>query len=338
MPSTRNAGRPGAARCSPSILDVEDLAVTFRSEAGDVSAVRGISLSGAGGRSAGHCRRVGIGQVGFVAGGHGSAAGECARDGIGSLSRARPGGAERSRAVGDSGPPHLDDFSGPAVGADAGLHRRRPDRRGSSGAQRRDAAGGACAGRRAADARWHSERRAAGVGVSARVFGRHAPARDDCDGDGQPARRDHRRRTDDRARRHDPGADSRRAQDGQRGDRRGDRAHHARSRCRRRIRRPCRRDVRRAHRRNRRCGRRVLPAADAVHTGTAGIDSAARRRTQAAPHADRWQPPLARAPALGMPVLAAVPAAHREVSAAGARAAADPGTRSLASRGVPPQR
>ena len=225
---------------------------------------------------------------------------------------------------------HLDDFPGPAVGAHARLHRRRSDRRGGSGSQRRDAAGGACAGRRIADARGNPERRAAGVGVSARVFGWHAPARDDCDGDGQPARRDHRRRTDDRARRDDPGADSRRAQDGQRGDRRGDCAHHARPGCRRRIRRPCRRDVRGPHRRNWRCGRCVLSAADAVHAGIAGIDSAARRRTQAAAHANRWKPALARAPAVRMPILAAMPAANREVSGAGARAAADPGTRSLA--------
>ena len=55
-------------------------------------------------------------------------------------------------------------------------------------------------------------------------------------------------------------------------------------------------------------------------------------------HADRWKPAIARAPAVWMPVLAAMPAAHREMSGAGARAAADSGTRSLAPRGVSPQR
>ena len=116
-------------------------------------------------------------------------------------------------------------------------------------------------------------------------------------------------------------------QDGQRGDRRGDRPDHARPRCRRRIRRPRRRDVRRDARRDRRCRRRVLPAADAVHAGPARFDSAARRRTQAAAHADRRQPAVARPSAAGMSVLAAVSAAHREVRRGRAGAAADSGTR-----------
>ena len=117
----------------PSVLDVEDLAVTFRSEAGDVSAVRGISLSGTRRRGAGHRRRVGVGQVRVVAGRHGPAAGERAGHGLGSLSRARPDRTERSGAVRYPGPAHLDDLPGPAVGAHAGLHRRRSDRRGDPG-------------------------------------------------------------------------------------------------------------------------------------------------------------------------------------------------------------
>ena len=98
-----------------------------------------------------------------------------------------------------------------------------------------------------------------------------------------------------------------------------DRPDHARPGRRRRIRRPRRRDVRGPHRRNRRRGRCVLPAADAVHAGTARLDSAARRRTQAAAHADRRQPAVARASAVRLPVLAAVPAAHREVSSRSSR-------------------
>ena len=53
-------------------------------------------------------------------------------------------------------------------------------------------------------------------GVSARVLRRHAAARDDRDGDRQRSGADHRRRADDRARRHHPGADPRRAADGPR--------------------------------------------------------------------------------------------------------------------------
>ncbi len=57
-----------------------------------------------------------------------------------------------------------------------------------------------------------AERRVAPV--SARVLGRHAPARDDRDGDGEQPERPHRRRADDRARRDDPGADRRGDQGG----------------------------------------------------------------------------------------------------------------------------
>ena len=52
-------------------------------------------------------------------------------------------------------------------------------------------------------------RRAARRSVPARVLGRNAPARDDRDGDGEQPERPHRRRADDRARRHHPGADRR---------------------------------------------------------------------------------------------------------------------------------
>ncbi len=55
---------------------------------------------------------------------------------------------------------------------------------------------------------------AARDGVPARVLRRHAPARDDRDGDRERSGPDHRRRADDRARRDDPGADPRGAADG----------------------------------------------------------------------------------------------------------------------------
>ena len=70
-------------------------------------------------------------------------------------------------------------------------------RAGRAGARGRDAGPGPDSGRRAPRAR-----------LSARILGRHAPARDDRDGPVvQPETAD-RRRTDHRARCHDPGADS----------------------------------------------------------------------------------------------------------------------------------
>ena len=106
----------------------------------------------------------------------------------------------------------------------------------------------------------------------------------------------------------------------------------------RRVRRPRRCDVRRPHRRNRRRGRCVLPAADAVHAGTARLDSAARRRTSAAAHANRGEPAVAGAPSIRLPLLAALSAANREVSRGRAGTVADPRARCVAPCRMPPQR
>ena len=62
---------------------------------------------------------------------------------------------------------------------------------------------------RAARRRSHSRRRIAGEGLSASAVGRDAAARADRDGARLPPIARDRRRTDDRARRDDPGADSR---------------------------------------------------------------------------------------------------------------------------------
>ncbi len=71
--------------------------------------------------------------------------------------------------------------------------------------------GPAGAGHRAARDRRHPEPDDAGRAVPARVLGRHAAAGDDRDVDRERPRPAHRRRADDRARRHDPGAGARRA-------------------------------------------------------------------------------------------------------------------------------
>ncbi len=117
---------------------------------------------------------------------------------------------------------------------------------------------------RDAAARQHARARAARHAVSAPALRRHAPARDDRDGARvRPAAAD-RRRADDRARRHDTGADPRSHARAQGQDRRRDRADHARPRRRRRDGAARRRHVRRAarsrKRRSRSCSRsRAIP-------------------------------------------------------------------------------
>ena len=100
--------------------------------------------------------------------------------------------------------------------------------------------------RRADGARRHPARGRAAALLPARVLGRHAPARDDRDGAVVLAEAADRRRADDRARRHDPGADPRRAAATAIRDGRGNHPRHPRPRRGRRHRRPGRRHVRRA--------------------------------------------------------------------------------------------
>ena len=146
-----------------------------------------------------------------------------------------------------------DDLPGPDDVAEPGVHDRRPDLRGDAHAQPgHEGRRGSGADDRAPRARRRALRRAARRPVSARVLGRHAPARDDRDGDGEQPERPHRRRADDRARRDDPGADRRGHQGRAGANARGDHPHHARPRAHRRARRPRRRHVRGPGRRARR--------------------------------------------------------------------------------------
>ena len=82
----------------------------------------------------------------------------------------------------------------------------------------------------------------------------------------------HRRRADDRARRHDPGADPRPAQGARAGDRHGARHDHPRPRRRRRPVRRGQRPVRRPHRRARRAPRAVRRPPPPVHQRPARVD------------------------------------------------------------------
>ena len=99
----------------------------------------------------------------------------------------------------------------------------------------------------------HPRCQATGQGVPAPAVGRHAPARDDRDGPLDQSGPAHRRRADDRARRHHPGADPRAHEGDADPERDGHHADHPRPRRRgrdgpRRRRHVCRQD-RRAGRR-----------------------------------------------------------------------------------------
>ena len=123
--------------------------------------------------------------------------------------RPGPGDSCREREMrGAARQPHRHDLPGPDDDAEPGAAHRHADDRGGPRAH---------AGRRAprrARARatrsaWSASRRPDErlARLSAPVLRRHAPARGDRHRAAAPARPDHRRRADHRARRHDPGAD-----------------------------------------------------------------------------------------------------------------------------------
>ena len=158
---------------------------------------------------------------------------------------------------------------------------------------------------RAARAGRHHRPRAAALGLPAPALRRHEPARDDRHGDRLPAEAADRRRADDGARRHHPGADPRPAAAPAAGDRHGPRAHHPRhgrgGRDGRARRRPVCRPAGRAGGDVRACSptrttptrRRCWPPCPSAPTGA-----------RAAVHPRRRARPVR--PAGGLPVLAAL--------------------------------
>ena len=118
-------------------------------------------------------------------------------------------GARRPRDAQDPRQPDLDDLPGADDLAQPGVHRRRPGRRGGPPAPGQVEGRGARGRDRDVPARRHPVARGARRRVPAPAVGRHAAARDDRDGARVQARSADRRRADDRARRHDPGADPR---------------------------------------------------------------------------------------------------------------------------------
>ena len=293
------------------------------------------------GRHARRRRRVGLRQVGDRA--LGDAPDRPARPDRGGLAHPlrgpRPRHARGERAREDPRQRHLDDLPGADDLAEPGVHRGRPDRRGSAAAPEGRPEGGHGPGGRDDAARRHSLAGAARPGLSPPAVRRHAPAGDDRDGaELQPEAAD-RRRADDGARRDRAGADPRADEGAARAARDGDPADHARPRRRGGDGRRGGGDVRRPDRRAR-PGRRDLrqPAAP-VHRGAARLDPAARDAVLATAEGDPRRRPEPARVAGSLPLRAALRLRLRQVHggrpAAPARAAAGVGV--LAVRARPPR-
>ena len=236
-----------------ALLEVTDLNVTF--ETGDVRvpAVRGTTY------------QIDAGEVVAIVGESGSGKSTAAMAVIGLLPEyANVSGSVRlhgEELLGRSDQamsrhPRQDDrhrVSGPDVGADPRLHRRRPDRRSHPGAQQRhQPRGRPQARRRAAGAGRHRAAATPGEGLPARAVRRRAPAGGHRDRDRQRSRPVDLRRADHRAGRHRAGANPRRAAHRARRHRRRRADHHPRPGCGLGVRRPGDGHVRRTRGRGRR--------------------------------------------------------------------------------------
>ena len=206
-------------------------------------------------------------------------------------------GASEDAAAEDPRRRDRDGLPGRDGGAEPGPARRQADRRADPGPRGDLRRRRPRSLHRAARARRDPARPRARRQLPARVLRRHAPARDDRARALLRPADPHRRRADDRARRHDPGADPPALPRAARADERRARPRDARPRRRRRHRRPRRRDVRRADRRAGDARRDLLRPPPPLHVGAAGIDRADGPAAAQAPADDRRAAALALQPA-----------------------------------------
>ena len=117
--------------------------------------------------------------------------------------------AQRRSDSAHSRQPDRHDLSGPDDLAESGADDQPADQRSAAASHGNEEGSGQGAIHRAVADGWYSECGRTHRSVSAPVFRRYAPARDDRDGALLQSAADHCRRTDDRARRDDSGPDSR---------------------------------------------------------------------------------------------------------------------------------
>ncbi len=205
--STRGCGMPEAP-----LLEVENLTVTFRTEAGPVRAVDRVSftIGGAGDRQ--HRRRVRLGQDrdGDERSGP-PGRGQRRGRGLDPLSRPRAGGPAAARPAGAPWRCDRHDLPGSDDGTHAGLHDRLADRGAAAGASAALGSGRQGSRGRAGARGGHRRPQGRGRPLPAPALGRHAAAGGDRHGPvlqpGAPAGR----RAHDGPGRHRPGADPRAA-------------------------------------------------------------------------------------------------------------------------------
>ena len=148
--------------------------------------------------------------------------------------------------------------------------------------------GGRAARARAAGDGRHRRSRPAPQAVSAPAFGRHAPAGDDRHRARLQSQADHRRRADDGARRHHPGADPRADEVADAPAQRRADHHHPQSRRGRPLRQPRERHVCRPDRRGRQRRGHLSQSPASLHDGAAALGAAARSAAARAPRSGRW--------------------------------------------------
>ena len=190
------------------LLTVKELSIAFSAGGRTTLAVDRISFSIKKGETLALVGEFGIGQVRDRAVDHEAVALSGREPSVRPGDVQGPGSAQpvREEHSRDSRRRHHHHLPGADDFAQSAAHDRAADRRNPAPASRHDRRAGACAHPRTADAGRHSQSRDAAEELSASDVRRPAPARDDRDGARQRAGSVDRRRADDRARRHRPGA------------------------------------------------------------------------------------------------------------------------------------